>query len=81
TAQPARAPEHLLAGLFGLDADAPLGALRWAGTGEPADTRCWLAADATHLRFARDALMLTDRPDVAPDAHEAAALAASWNAH
>lgn len=81
TSRAARAPEHLLAELFGLDERAPLGALRWAGTGEPSDTRCWLAADATHLRFARDALMLTDRPDVAPDAQEAAALAASWNAH
>lgn len=78
---PAAAPEHLLAGLFGLKPDAPLGALRRAGCGEPVDSRCWLAADVAHLRFARDALMLTDRPDVRPDADEAAALAAAWNAH
>lgn len=81
TRRPACAPEQLLAGLFELDGPAPLGALRRAGFGEPADTRCWLAADAIHLRFVRDAIMLTDRPDVAPDAAEAAALAASWNAH
>ncbi|MDY0055246.1 MAG: hypothetical protein RBS46_03020 [Methyloversatilis sp.] len=77
----ARSPEQVLAALFELGGDAPLGALRRAGFGEPADTRCWMAADATHLRFARDALMLTAPPDAAPDAHEAAALAASWNAH
>lgn len=81
TTQGALAPEDLLAGLFGLHAGAPFGALRRAGAGEVADTRCWLAADACHLRFARDALMLTARPDVAPDAQEALALAASWNAH
>lgn len=79
--RPAGAPEQVLAGLFGLDRQAPFAALRRAGYGEPADGRFWIAADTTHLRFARDALMLTDRPDVAPDAAEAAALAASWNAH
>lgn len=73
--------EYLLASLFGLDERAPFGALRRAGSGEAANTRHWLAADAVHLRFARDALLLTDAPDVAPDADEAAALAASWNAH
>jgi hypothetical protein len=79
--RPAQAPEHLLASLFGLDGHAPLAALRRTGSGENADQRHWLAADASHLRFARDALLLTDAPDVAPDAEEAAALAASWNAH
>ena len=79
--QPAEPPEHVLAGLFGLDARAPFGALRRIGAGEPVNTRHWLAADTVHLRFARDALLLTDAPDVAPDAEEAAALAASWNAH
>jgi hypothetical protein len=75
------APESALAALFGLDGTAPLAALRRVGCGAAPDLRHWLAADATHLRFARDALLLTDAPDVAPDAAEAAALAASWNAH
>lgn len=79
--RPAEAAECMLAGLFGLDGAAPLGALRRAGLGESPDHRPWMAADAVHLRFARDALMLTDAPDMAPDAHEASALAASWNAH
>lgn len=79
--RPALAAEHLLASLFGLDERAPFGALRRAGQGEAVNSRQWLAADAVHLRFARDALLLTDAPDVAPDAEEAAALCASWNAH
>jgi hypothetical protein len=81
TRRAAQPVEYLLASLFGLDERAPFGALRRAGSGEAANTRHWLAADAVHLRFARDALLLTDAPDVAPDADEAAALAASWNAH
>lgn len=79
--RPALAAEYLLASLFGLDERAPFGALRRAGQGEAVNSRQWLAADAVHLRFARDALLLTDAPDVAPDAEEAAALCASWNAH
>lgn len=81
TRRDARPVEHLFASLFGLKADAPFAALRRTGHGEAVSNRHWLAADAVHLRFARDALVLTDAPDVAPDAEEAAALAASWNAH
>jgi hypothetical protein len=70
-----------MAGRFGLaGAPLPIAALALAGDDQPRPGR-WLRADPVHLGVERDALVLRDAMTLAPDAGEAAALAAALNAH
>lgn len=72
--------EEALAGLYGIPGDsAPYAALRVAGSGgEPGDAN-WMCADPAHLRFAREALVLTDNHELEITHDEAAQLVAALN--
>lgn len=79
----ARSAEAVLAGLFGVAADAlPVAALRRLGEadGEHADAAAsWLCADPVHLQFAREHLLLTEYDAGELDQADADTLIAALN--
>lgn len=79
---PASAPDAWLAGLFGLNRDAPLAALRRlgeAGLPPPPAGSAWLCADPVYLHFAREHLLLSDAAELGLSHDEAGALVAALN--
>lgn len=86
--RPGRAPEALLAPLFGLEPEAPpaLAALRLLGE-ERSDSdlaiehQLWLCADPTHVRLHQDQMILADAGSFDLSQEEARDLAAALSQH
>jgi hypothetical protein len=79
------APGNLLAWLgdtFRLPGgEKPWGSLRRAGEADGASEGTWICADPVHIRFARDAMVVTDAGELAIAMDEAEELVAALNAH
>lgn len=79
---PARTLLDFLAASFGLSGEElPWAALRLAGEDRPPGDAIWLCADPSHLRFARDTLVLVDATELDISGDEAGELVASLNRH
>jgi hypothetical protein len=79
------APGNLLAWLgdtFKLPGgEKPWGSLRRSGEADGASEGTWICADPVHIRFARDAMVVTDAGELAIAMDEAEELIAALNAH
>lgn len=84
--RPGRAPEALLAPLFGLDPEAPmaLAALRLLGEAKAdldIENTLWLCADPTHVRLHQDQMILADAGSFDLSREEAEDFAAALSQH